>query len=89
MEETKGIMKRKICEKDYTLDLENDDLRRIQAKIQFQASYNGAILLLGDKKFFVKDMKNIGNQFQIVGIEGDKVHVEKIESFDWRRGICI
>ncbi|MCI8834821.1 MAG: hypothetical protein HFH24_05520 [Ruminococcus sp.] len=82
VEETKGILKRKICERDYTLDLKNDDLRKIQTKIQSQASYNGAVLLLEDTKFFVKDMKNTGNQFKVVGIGRDKIHVEKIESFD-------
>lgn len=82
IEETKGIMKRKICEKDYTLDLEHDSLRKIQTKIQSQVLYNGAVLVWEDTKLFVRDMENSRNQFKIVGVERDKIHVERKESFD-------
>lgn len=48
-----GIYRRRIQESDYTIDLNADSLEIIQAKIQSQAAYRGAVLVIDNIKFFV------------------------------------
>ena len=54
-----GLYRRKICERDYTIQPDVDTLQEISAKIRSQKAYRGAILILGDKKFYISDIEQI------------------------------
>lgn len=51
-----GEYRRHVQEQDYTIDLNVDTREVISAKIRSQAIYKGAVLNIGDKKFFVTEM---------------------------------
>lgn len=52
----------KICEQDYTINLNTDNIKVICAKIRSQKAYQGAIIMIGEKKFRIK-------QYEILPIE--------------------
>lgn len=51
----KGIYRRRIEEKDYKINLEIDTLLQVNAKINSQAEYKGAILEQNGEKIFVRN----------------------------------
>lgn len=48
-----GIYRKRICESDYTIDLENDSKDIIRRKINSQIPYKGAIIYRDNKKIYV------------------------------------
>jgi len=48
-----GIYRRRIQERDYTIQLGTDSFDDILAKIRSQAAYKGAVIILNNIKFFV------------------------------------
>jgi methionyl-tRNA formyltransferase len=52
--EKNGVYRKRITEKDYTINPEKDSIKVIHSKINSQAEYNGAILYLGEKKHYIK-----------------------------------
>jgi len=54
-----GIYRRRIEEKDYTIDLQNDTFDVMKRKIYSQKSYRGAVLKVGGYAFYVNDIGNL------------------------------
>lgn len=55
-----GIYRKRIEEKDYTIDLIQDNLLCVNAKICSQADYKGAILNIDGNKYYIKNWAEIG-----------------------------
>lgn len=54
-----GVYRRRVQERDYTINLNSDTLEMMSAKIRSQALYKGAVLNIGDKKFFITEVQSI------------------------------
>ena len=55
-----GVYRPWITEHDFTLDIENDSLEKIQRKIQSQRGYNGAIIFFEGRRYYITDLIEVG-----------------------------
>ena len=60
-----GEYRRRIEEKDFTIDLARDSIGKIKAKIQSQKEYKGAVLFSDGKKYFIKEMEDLNHFIDI------------------------
>lgn len=60
-----------IQKNDFTINIEKDSLAEIYNKIRSQKKYNGAILKISGKEYFIKDIKDIRLNKQVKKIDYD------------------
>jgi methionyl-tRNA formyltransferase len=79
-----GIYRKRITEADFTIDLLHDSRESINNKIRSQAMYKGAVVCVGDEKFYVdgiRDWSDAAHQHTHVRVDTDRIDVVRADAW--------
>lgn len=72
-----GIYRRRVCEEDYTIDMERDTVEIIKRKINSQDRYKGAIWFENGERKYAKAYRQVEKEFYVIFDDNTEICLKK------------